>query len=191
MNAIVLLAAGGSKRLGQPKQLVLFEQKTLLRRAAEAALAVSKNVAVVLGAHFEKVAPELSGLAVEILKNENWAEGMAASVRLGAAWATEKKGLEAVVFSVIDQPALAPEIFENLFFQLEKSQKGIAASLFDDQTIGPPVAFRPRFLPQLLLLKGDAGAKKIVLKHENQTVRVPFFGGAWDVDEAKDLPASA
>ncbi|MEO5719058.1 MAG: NTP transferase domain-containing protein, partial [Chthoniobacterales bacterium] len=80
----VILAAGSSSRLGQPKQLLQYEGQALVRRAALAALdAGCEPVVLILGAAREKIAPTLHGLALTILPNESWERGMGTSLRLG------------------------------------------------------------------------------------------------------------
>ena len=83
-TAIIILAAGGSTRMGTPKQLLQFEGRTLLRRAAQTALATDcRPVVVVLGASAETMRQELHGLDVVIVENANWQTGMAGSLRTG------------------------------------------------------------------------------------------------------------
>ena len=97
---IVLLAAGESSRLGQPKQLVHFAGSTLIHRAACAAISSECSpVIVVLGANRDLIKQELAGLSVRVVENQNWAEGMGNSLKVGlAAVLEETKGeLDAVL----------------------------------------------------------------------------------------------
>ena len=88
---IVILAAGASTRMGEPKQLLVFDGRPLLVRAVDAALASAAwPVVVVLGAHAEKIRPLLARHPVLISENPAWAEGMASSVRAGAWWYRHK-----------------------------------------------------------------------------------------------------
>ena len=81
--AIIILAAGSSSRLGRPKQLLKLNGKTLLQKSIATALQVSKNVNVVLGANEKLIRPTISDFPIEIILNENWAEGMSSSIRTG------------------------------------------------------------------------------------------------------------
>src|SRR5580692_2476743 len=107
--ALILLAAGPSTRLGQPKQLLPFRGRSLLRHAAETALASScRPVVVVLGASAERMKSELTDLPVMIAVNSGWESGMGSSIRAGLEALTNGKnadaGVGAVVIMVCDQP---------------------------------------------------------------------------------------
>src|ERR1700743_3229576 len=84
MTGIVILAAGSSSRLGQPKQNLVYKGKTLLQRAVETAMAsICETVVVVLGANTEVIKPTIANYGVEIVENIEWNEGMASSIRNG------------------------------------------------------------------------------------------------------------
>ena len=124
------MAAGGSARLGRPKQLLEYEGKPLLRRAAETALASHcRPVIVVLGAQAEACAAVLSDLPVRIVVNEGWQEGLASSIRAGlAVLERERPGVDAAILSVADQPYLTPVLLDSLIeHQRATGQKIIAA----------------------------------------------------------------
>ena len=81
---IVLLAAGASRRMGSPKQLIALGGVSLIRRSAEHALdSGCRPTVVVLGSNADRIAPELNGLALNITVNRQWATGMASSIRCG------------------------------------------------------------------------------------------------------------
>jgi molybdenum cofactor cytidylyltransferase len=106
MVGIILLAAGGSSRLGTPKQLLPLDGDTLLGRAARAALATrADRVVVVLGAHADACLATLTGLAVEIVVNTAWAEGQASSLRAGLAQLLSAGPVpDAAIVMLCDQP---------------------------------------------------------------------------------------
>ena len=90
---IVMLAAGGSTRMGTPKQLLPFRGRTLLRHAALTALeSVCRPVVIVLGAHADALRPELDGLDVHVVENKDWPEGMSSSLRVGMQALMEIQG---------------------------------------------------------------------------------------------------
>jgi molybdenum cofactor cytidylyltransferase len=185
---LILLAAGGSARLGRPKQLLEYEGKTLLRRAVETALASKcRPVVVVLGAEAEVCAKVLQGLPVGIVVNEGWQEGLASSIRVGlAALEKESPGVEAVILSVADQPQLTPALLDSLIEQQRATGKKIVAAQYAGVP-GPPALFCASLFPQLQTLQGDEGARRVLLTNPDEVVLVPFPDGALDVDTPEDF----
>ena len=82
---IIILAAGSSSRLGSPKQLLKYNDKSLLQHiVTEANLAVeNEEVIVVTGANQDLLETELSQLPVHVIHNDNWEQGMASSINCG------------------------------------------------------------------------------------------------------------
>ena len=104
-HAAVVLAAGGSTRLGRPKQLLTRDGETLVHRAARLALeSGAARVLVVVGAHADEVRAAVAALPVECLANPAWSSGMASSLRLAAEALASHDG--ATLLLVCDQPAL-------------------------------------------------------------------------------------
>ena len=89
--AIIILAAGSSSRLGEPKQLLELNGKTLLQKAIETSLLVSESVTVVLGANKKIIQPTISNYSIQIAFNENWKKGMSSSIQTGMEVLDEKK----------------------------------------------------------------------------------------------------
>src|SRR5438270_454039 len=107
----VILAAGSSSRLGQPKQLLRFGGETLVRRAAQTALdAGCLNTVVVLGAHADLVKDELRDLAVFAVENRRWSDGIGSSICCGVRALLDRwPESESVVLMVCDQPLISAE----------------------------------------------------------------------------------
>jgi len=184
---IILLAAGGSLRMGQPKQLLLYKGKTLLRYSLEEALSSNaKPVVVILGAYSNSLQKEISGYPIHEVINAQWQEGMASSIRSGIKAITEINSLvEGVILLVCDQPFITTSLLNNLIEAHQTSGKGIVACSYDN-TFGPPVFFHHSFFPELLQLKGDVGAKSIVQLHNDNVEAVDFPDGIFDIDTYKD-----
>ena len=185
----VILAAGSSSRLGRPKQLLLHEGQTLVRRTTRAALAAGcEPVVVVLGSEREKIATELVELAIEIVRNEQWQRGMGSSIRAGVKAAS---GCDAVVLLACDQPYVSAALLQRLIATYEKTQTPIVASAYA-QTRGVPALFARSFFPALLSLGDEQGAKAIIAAAPATEVAViDFPEGAIDIDTPQDYDLSA
>ena len=183
---VVLLAAGKSTRLGQPKQFLIFENTSLVQKAAKTALEITEKVIVVTGAFKEKVEEELDGLPLLITYNKDFEEGIASSIRNGLSSLIKKfDGLKGVILVVCDQPYLNSSLLNQLIYKAEETASSIVAATYA-KTIGTPVLFTRKFFPMLLKLKGDHGAKKIIKENISEVCTVDFPLGEIDIDTLND-----
>ena len=184
---IIILAAGASTRLGQPKQLLRHNDVNLIQHALDEALAAgAQKVLVVLGSGAEAISENIVKKQAHILNNKNWEEGISSSIKTGVLQSSLlSPSLDAVILMVCDQPYVNAALLKNLVTQHLETGKPIVASLYKD-TLGTPVLFQKRFFPELLKLDGDSGAKKIIMdnKEEVQPVRFPL--GDIDIDNMTD-----
>ena len=185
MTGAIILAGGSSSRLGTPKQNLVYQGQTLLQRAVGTALAAGcKPVLVVLGANADLIRPTIAGLPVNIVYNSDWEEGMASSTRLGIkVLKRTDPGLTSVIFMLCDQPFVNASLLCELV--QAKSKNGIAACAYND-TVGVPALFDAVYFDELLLLKGQEGAKKLLLKYREAVVSLPFPLGSVDIDTVED-----
>lgn len=185
---ILVLAAGASRRLGHPKQLLPFAGTTLLRHAAGTALASRVGpVFVVLGSDAGRCESELSGLPVEIVIHAGWAEGMGSSLRAGVAAAEQRfPGIGALVVTTCDQPRVEPRTLRQLAEACHGPTHSLAACAYAG-AVGVPAAFQRRHFPALLALSGDHGARPLLLRHADRLASVPCPEAALDVDTDADL----
>lgn len=186
----VILAAGSSSRLGQPKQLLVHEGKTLVRRITDMALALDKGpVTVVLGANRHAIADELEGLPVTLIDNPRHAEGLSSSLKMGLAglYMTQKK-LDGVLVLLTDQPHVSLGLLLNLVETFADGEKGIVASKYGEEgPLGVPALFATKYIEELLALTGDKGARWIIVKHRDDCTEIPFEEGLIDLDSPLDL----
>ncbi len=183
--AAAILAAGSSSRLGRPKQLVPHRDSTLVRETAQCALAACDPVAVVLGAHADEVATALDGLAVELIANFAWHEGIASSIRVAASWA-QGVGVNALALLVCDQPRLTADHIRALV-SAHRASRVTVASLYSGR-LGVPAVFGRSQFAALLGLTGDAGARYLISRDASATA-LDWPDGAIDVDLPEELPA--
>lgn len=186
---VIVLAAGSSSRMnGEPKQLLVFRGKTLLRRAVETAVQTNFSaVAVVLGADSERLIKEIDDLPVEIAINENWRTGMSSSIKTGLS-ALSKKSLDAVIITLCDQPLISAEILQKLGGVFAQKRFLVVAAKYA-ATIGVPALFASEIFDELMNLQNDAGAKKIInkyKKYKEKTVLVSASAAEIDVDTFDD-----
>ena len=186
--AVMILAAGASARLGQPKQLLPFRGRSRLRHAAETALATScRPVIVVLGALADKLRGELSGLPVTVAVNPQWSEGMSSTIRAGLkAFPPEGAGPDAVLIMLCDQPLIPAQFLERMVAVHQSSGAGIVAAKYGGQA-GVPALFSRAYFSELAALSGSGGARQIIVKHTNETRRIPLPEAALDIDRPEDL----
>jgi len=180
----VVLAAGCSSRLGSPKQLVLVEQRTLVSQAVNCCVRGGcARVAVVLGASLETVLPTVRGLAADVLVNEDWREGIASSIRAGVSALSEE--VEAVVLATCDQPRLSSDVVRRLIAGFDGVPGRMVACEYAG-TVGVPALFGRSCFEELLQLRGDSGARRLLRRNLETVVRVPWPGGAFDVHLLSD-----
>jgi molybdenum cofactor cytidylyltransferase len=184
---IVILAAGSSSRLGKPKQLLEFEGSTLLNRVATIACQSKRYpVIVVLGANADLIQENLSISGIDVVINDNWQDGMASSLRTGVlAMGKMYPDVDGIMILVSDQPHLTNNHIVQLIDAQNKSGLPIAACSYAG-IMGTPALFHKSIFPELMQLKGDIGAKKIIESRKQDVVTVFFDKGVVDIDTQAD-----
>lgn len=184
---IVILAAGASTRLGTPKQLLRLDDRSLLRRTLETALAsAGRPVTLVLGSMAAQMHVEAAGLPVEIVENPDWPEGVASSIRMGLASIQETNpAVGAVLFLVCDQPLVTSDLLNRIIEIYHKNAPRLIASAYGGG-LGVPALFSRELFPELARLRGSIGAKQILLQHRSEAMSVPFPEGELDIDSEED-----
>jgi molybdenum cofactor cytidylyltransferase len=183
----VILAAGGSSRLGQPKQLLSLHGKTLVRSVIDAAReAGCSAIVVVIGNNGEKLHRELANANVIEVRNANWHRGIGSSIRSGMqALRDHAPDVEATFLLACDQPAVNACLIEDMIATHVATKKDIVASSYAD-TVGVPALFDRSLFEDLLSLGDEAGAKSIILQNPERVAQVAFPEGAMDIDTWED-----
>jgi molybdenum cofactor cytidylyltransferase len=187
----IILAAGESSRFGQPKQLIQFGGLTLIGGIIMAAKeAECDPIIVVTGSDSAKIAAALRDKkSVSIIENTHWREGIGSSIRAGMQElinvAPDAKG---VVLLVCDQPFVTGKIVSGLIERWSATGKPIAASSYAN-TLGVPALFDSSCFNDLLRVESDRGAKSLILANPDRVTKMPFPGGASDIDSTLDYEA--
>ena len=189
--AAIILAAGESKRMGEPKLLLEIGGKPLIINALELATSsVAQEVFVVTGSNSAQLKTQITnwqdGLLsskVSIIYNQDWQEGIASSIRTGILHAQE---FDVVLIMLADQPELTIGHLDAIFTGARNSPCGMSATFFVN-TIGPPCAFRQEHYDHLFALRGDSGAKQYLVSHYDEVTKVQT-GNLWlDIDTPQDF----
>jgi len=185
--AAVVLAAGGSTRFGKPKQFALLEGETFVRRIVATAIeAGCAPVVVVAGEDSARITSELAQFTVTIAMNPDWQSGLGSSIVLGIRHAMNlAPELDAAVLLTCDQPFVTAAVLAQLIQLRLTSGKPIIASAYAT-TLGIPALFDRSCFPDLLRLKGDSGAKGIILARPRDVASFDFPAGEIDIDTAAD-----
>jgi molybdenum cofactor cytidylyltransferase len=186
MTALIILAAGESSRLGQPKQNLVFQNQTLLERAIETGLASNcKPATVVLGGNSDLINLKIRHEDLNIIHNPNWTGGMASSIRIAINGIENDDMVSSVIIMLCDQPFVTSALIENLRQKQIETGKSIIACSYQD-TVGVPALFDRSLFGELRALTGNEGAKKIIREHPQDVATIPFEKGSIDIDTQED-----
>lgn len=185
--AVVIIAAGESKRLGSPKQLLLLDKDSMLNRLIKMVQkAVDFPIYLVLGANAEKIKAQLPNVSLKIVENTEWQEGMGSSIRIGVQTVIDSANKhDGVLILVCDQPHLSETAIKDLISLQANKKSAITASFYANIT-GTPALFHQSVFSDLLALKGDQGAKRIIQERDQELAKLQFEMGVLDIDTPED-----
>ena len=170
MLSAILLAAGESKRMGEPKQLMPLGQSTMVEQAIDNLLNSAVNeIIVVLGYRAEEVIKTVAAKPVKIAINPNYQQGMSTSIIAGLNLVDSQA--QAVMLALSDQPLVDSQTINRLIKEFYNHDKGIAIPTYQGNR-GHPIIFAIRYKPKLLELKGDIGGRQIIKHHPEDVLEV-------------------
>ena len=183
--SILIPAAGVSRRLGQPKQLLRYKKKTLIQNAVETAHSITpREIIVVTGANADAVKESIQTVPVCWIHNPNWSAGMGGSIATGAAGINpESRG---VMILLCDQWRLQTSDLQDLAEKWQADPKRIVCAESEGQLM-PPVIFPASCFGNLQALHGDKGARNILKDHPELLIAVPLKNAAYDMDTPSQL----
>ena len=181
----VVLAAGASARFGRNKLLLTLDGESLVRRAAKAALDAGLSpVVVVLGHEAEAIRAEVSDLPVRAVRNPDYARGVNTSLAAGVAAIGPEA--DAAIVLLADMPQVTAAMVARLVQEFRKAGAPIVASDYEG-VHAPPTLYARAILPELGGTEGEGGGRRVVRRHEAETVRVRWPAEALaDVDREED-----
>jgi len=185
---IIILAAGGSSRMGSAKQLLMHkDQQTMVRHMAETALKTEhRPVIAVLGSVVEKIKQELNGFDINFVINAQWSDGISSSIKAGLAEIRMlQPALDAILFLACDQPFVNASIIEKIATKYIQTGKPMVACQYRKH-MGIPALFDQSFFSHLMQLEGDRGAGILFHQFPDQVALVTFEEGAFDIDTEED-----
>jgi molybdenum cofactor cytidylyltransferase len=185
MNDIgaIILAAGMSKRMGQPKQFLNLHGRPLFRHAVETAVNSGLQPVVVVGGEQTELLKEhIRDLPADVIRNQNFTKGMSSSLKVGVQ--AIQDNVSASFIFLADQPFIPVSVVKRLKEAYEKAKsKNIKIIRPRYSSVpGHPVLFDAEIFPELLCIEGDRGAQQVIQQHLGELKYVDFDNPLWGVD---------
>lgn len=182
--AIIILAAGNSSRLGQPKQLLSRGQQSMIQYIYQECIQSKLGPTyIVTGAYHDEIALHLNH--AQLLHNINWAEGMSSSISF-AIKTIDRESLDGVIVVLSDQVFLTSEILTSLAREASTNIHKVIPCQYQKE-LGPPTYFDKSLFKELMNVSGTDGAKAIVKQHFSKSTTILFPKGHIDIDTEEDL----
>ncbi|GGD11762.1 nucleotidyltransferase family protein [Hyunsoonleella pacifica] len=185
---IAILAAGASKRMGSPKQLLKWENTTLLKHTIKTCKdTVEEDIVVILGANYAAISSDIKTEAVHIIENENWDLGLGKSIACAAQYCLDSKvNSDGLLIVLADQPFVTTVYLDSMINLFDSNFEAIVATAYNPHKNGVPALFHKNYFKELSELSGDDGAKSLLKKYKQSVKAIyPDFENL-DIDTKED-----
>jgi molybdenum cofactor cytidylyltransferase len=170
---ILLLAAGSSSRMGQPKQLLSWGNQTLIEHQIQTLLKTGNPVHVVLGSNSNLIIPVIEKFPINIFINSDWELGMGSSISNGIGQIIQKLAdANGVLITLLDQPMITTSYLQKMLNAFQFGLQQIIVSYSASGWTGVPVLFDRCYFKDLAELRNEEGAKKIIKRHEENVIQL-------------------
>ena len=173
---ILLLTAGKSSRMGQPKALLSIKGQPLISYQINRLKELGLPITVVLGAYADAISKVVTSKEVRLILNKDFEKGMGSSIAFGTtSIQNTNPEIDAILVCAIDQPLIPLDHFKNLLSTASKTNFSIIQSLSEVGWRGIPTLFKSNHFKALSKLTGDEGAKSIIQNHRStvKAVKAP------------------
>jgi molybdenum cofactor cytidylyltransferase len=173
-TAAIVLAAGGSQRLGRPKQLLNVRGRPLIEHVvAMISTWPVDTVAVVLGAHADEILEAVDLGDAVVLVNDDWTEGVASSLRVGLDFLSRDAACQRAFVALGDQPDIPGDVPIGLMATVASATRPALVPVYRYERANP-VLFDRQLWPRLMSLEGDVGAAGMLKAHPEWVEEVRF-----------------
>ncbi len=182
----IILAAGESKRMGKPKLLLPFGEKTIIETVLNNAIqSETDGVLVVLGSNSEKIAEKIKNFSVKISVNPNFREGMLSSIQWG--FETLPKDTRAALIMLGDQPLIPSSVINKIIHAYKETKKGIILPVYEKRR-GHPILIDMKYRDEVKRLNPDTGLRALVHNHTEDILEIDVDapGILKDIDTVED-----
>ena len=186
--SILVLAAGGSKRMKKTKQLLPWGKDSLIEHVLSNAISsVANQTYVLLGAEIDAIRTRIEDLPVHIVENKEWESGIGNSIAVGVQAILKQESPEAILIMLCDQPKIDTTYINLLIEQLIENidELKIVGTQYGSR-IGVPAIFSPDLFADLTTLKSDKGAAQLIADNSQYAMSIEPMGKEKDLDTWQD-----
>jgi molybdenum cofactor cytidylyltransferase len=186
--AVLLLAAGSSSRMGVPKQLLKWNNTTLLNHAINTVKQIDQNeIVLVLGAHFDKITSIIDASNITVIFNEDWEKGLGNSIACGIKYLKESlPDIDSVLIQLADQPLIDSNFLNKMIENYQLNPDKIICTSYQNKRLGVPAIFNKTKFEELSKLNHDKGAKDILNMNPENILFLDGTDLISDIDTIED-----